>query len=401
MAKIRKRLYSYEAKILGFEPKENAKGRTQAQYYISEEQWEVVLKGRITPNEREFVNTQNKYGKNGELLSSVEKLQSEPIEIPEGFEIIKVSTSKTTGQQWVQYGPPKEKEISNIDFQDLKEILLREISKTYEYEFKPFSRDKEAVLKWADLHFGAHIYNLAKTKDYNSDILIDGLSKSVSDTNAFGFKKVHVHINGDLIESFSGLNHINSWMSLNKDEAGTNAIKLCCKLLDDALSNINNLGKVLIVAGNHDRISKRNDEDVKGGAADLIAWGLKLKGYDVEFDPICTTQKVEGIYHINLHGDKGVSKRPTKEIIWDYGVQGLFNFVFEAHLHSIIQKLSVSQRNAFKTIKDDSIDHRRMHISPMFTGNYYSESLNFFSNSGYTLVWDNGNGIPMVLMGSV
>ena len=124
-------------------------------------------------------------------------------------------------------------------------------------------------------------------------------------------------------------------------------------------------------------------------------------GYDVEFDPIVTTQQVEGIFHINLHGDKGVSKRPTKEIIWDYGVQGLFNFVFEAHLHSIIQKLSTSQRNAFKTIKDDSIDCRRMHLPSFFTGNYYSESLNFFSNSGYTLIWDNGKGVPNVFTGAV
>ena len=133
--------------------------------------------------------------------------------------------------------------------------------------------------------------------------------------------------------------------------------------------------------------SKRNDEDVKGDAANLISYCLELMGYDVEFHPYITCQTVEGIHHINLHGDKGISKRPTKDIIWDYGIKGKFNFVFEAHLHSIIEKLSVSQRNAFKTIKDDGIDHRRIHLPSFFTGNYYSETLNFNSNSGYVLIW--------------
>ena len=48
------------------------------------------------------------------IISTIEKLQSEPIEIPDNFEVIKVSTSKTTGQQWVQYAP-KEK-VFNFDY---------------------------------------------------------------------------------------------------------------------------------------------------------------------------------------------------------------------------------------------------------------------------------------------
>ena len=136
-------------------------------------------------------------------------------------------------------------------------------------------------------------------------------------------------------------------------------------------------------------------------AAELIAWGLKLKGYNVDFHPFITTHLVEGINHINLHGDKGISKRSTEDILWKYGCQGVFNFIFEAHLHSIIQKLSISQRSAFKTIKDDGLDHRRMHLPPFFTGNYYSETLGFNTNAGYTIVWDNGSKLPNVFSGSI
>ena len=298
------------------------------------------------------------------------------------------------------------KENTNVDdslSEDvIKEMLHRELEGTYiRKQNTSYKKDKEAVLKWADLHFGAHIRNLMLTKDYDSDILADGLMTSVNQVNDFGFKKVHVHINGDLIESFSGLNHINSWMSMNPEQIGANAVRLCTKLLHESLSKIDNLGCIKIVAGNHDRTSKANDEDVKGGAADLIAWGLNLMGYDVEFHPYITRQLVEGINHINLHGDKGISKRSTKDIIWDYGIKGKFNFVFEAHLHSLIEKMSVSQREKFKIVRDDSIDHRRMHLQSFFTGNYYSETLNFNSNAGYSIVWDNGKGLPQIFNGCV
>ena len=296
----------------------------------------------------------------------------------------------------------KEKTIvDSIDFDTIRRVIESQMSSTYKPSLMKVKNPKEGVLKWADLHFGAHIRNLLLTKDYDSEILERGLLESVCEMNNFGFKKSHVHINGDLIESFSGLNHINSWMSMNPEEIGPKAVILCCESLHRALSRINNLGKIKIVAGNHDRTSKANDEDVKGGAAELIAWGLTLMGYDVEFHPYITTHLVEGINHINLHGDKGISKRSTKDIIWDYGIKGKYNFVFEAHLHSLIEKMSATQRDKFKVVKDDSIDHRRMHLQSFFTGNYYSETLNFNSNAGYCIVWDNGKGQPQVFNGCV
>ena len=42
MKKTRKWLSNYEAKFLGLEPKENAKGRTQARYNISQDDFERV-----------------------------------------------------------------------------------------------------------------------------------------------------------------------------------------------------------------------------------------------------------------------------------------------------------------------------------------------------------------------
>jgi hypothetical protein len=102
-----------------------------------------------------------------------------------------------------------------------------------------------------------------------------------------------------------------------------------------------------------------------------------------------------------LHGHCGISKRSTSDIIWKYGEKGYFNFVFEAHLHSLIEKLSATAKEKFQLIKDDSIDHRRMTLQSFFTGNYYSETLGYLSNSGYMIIWDNGNRKPITLNGTV
>ena len=116
--KLIKRLFPNEAAKLGFVVKKNDPLRSKARYSVSEEQWEAIQIKRITPNKRKFVKTIEKFDKNGLTVSTVEKLQSKPIDIPENFELIKVSTSKTTGQQWTQYAAKTvTEEVKDFDFE--------------------------------------------------------------------------------------------------------------------------------------------------------------------------------------------------------------------------------------------------------------------------------------------
>ena len=118
-----------EAKKLGLELKKSELGRKNARYSITAEEWELVQRMRIEPRERAFQETQRKLDKHGNTISSTEKLQSEPIDVPEGFEVIKVSTSKTTGQQWVQYAAKKELDIEEVEKQiDFDAILSKHVS---------------------------------------------------------------------------------------------------------------------------------------------------------------------------------------------------------------------------------------------------------------------------------
>jgi hypothetical protein len=282
--------------------------------------------------------------------------------------------------------------------QELKDLILEGLSGIDKI---PVSQTKNigkiGVVKIADLHLGAYVDNLIRTKDFSISILADKLSQAAENINERHYADVHVHILGDLIESFTGLSHKNTWKGLDKAMVGAEAVKLVVKILhENFLSKITNLRHVKVVAGNHDRVTSDNKEDVQGGAASLVCWGLELLGYEVEFNALVITHTIGKVTHILTHGHHSLSKKSTKQLCWDYGVQGNYNLICEGHLHSIIQKLNINQRDTYQTIKDDAVDHRRMNCPSFFTGNFFSESLGYTSESGFVITEDNGKGVPNV-----
>jgi len=286
---------------------------------------------------------------------------------------------------------------SVVTEEELKQIISEGFKNIKYTEIKKEKNGKVGVVKIADLHLGSYVDNLIRTKNFSINILANKLIEAVNDINDRGYSIVHIHILGDLIESFTGLSHKNTWKGLDKAMVGAEAVKLVVKILhDNFLSKIVNLGDVKVVAGNHDRVTSDNKEDVQGGAASLVCWGLELIGYNVEFNPLVITHTIGKITHILTHGHHALSKRSTKQLCWDYGVQGNYNLICEGHLHSIIQKLNINQRDTYQTIKDDSVDHRRMNCPSFFTGNFFSESLGYTSESGFVITEDNGNGAPNV-----
>lgn len=112
--KIQKRLYQHEAKELGLKVKPNSPGRNQSNYWVTKTEWEEVKKKRSSFKERKFVETVRKLDKNGNVTSTVEKLQSDPIDVPDWFEIGQISTSPTTGQQWIRHIPKEGDRLKNL-----------------------------------------------------------------------------------------------------------------------------------------------------------------------------------------------------------------------------------------------------------------------------------------------
>lgn len=402
---MRIRLKTEEAKLLNLEVKPKEQDGRSPRYRITSEQEAIIKKARasnpVTPHEAEEPPTKKKspfimsaWKTSGGVMNIDEYCLHHglPREDVRGYKLV-----SHTGVPFynIQFREQAEGE-SVLDAEFVKLHLKNALKFKVETKTEKKFSENACVVKIADLHYGALVENLLRTPDFSPNILAEKLSVAADKINQRGFNLVHVHFQGDLIESFSGLSHKNSWKSMDVNIIGAQAVKGCVELLHTHfLSKINGLGEIKMVAGNHDRVTSDNKEDEDGDAANLIAWGLGLIGYSVEFNSNILSHEVEGINHVILHGHNIVSKRPTKEIIWDYGKQGMFNLVVEGHLHSLIERLNVNQRNAFKTTKDDSIDHRRIVCPSFFTGNPYSERLNFFSTSGFMIV-SSYNGQPEI-----
>jgi len=210
MAKLHKWLSKKEAELIGLEPRENAKGRNQNRYYVTEDEFDTVLKARTTPNKRKFVEVIKKFDKDGEIISTTEKLQSKPIEVPDNFEVIKVSTSKTTGQQWIQYAPKKEtveEAVESFDFKKIIEKYIKPLDDIIPLEFRgEFLKDFDKLII-TDVHVGmdTDIDNNTMYKgDWNKEELFKTaqivINKTIEEQES---KVLYVDELGDLLDGFN------------------------------------------------------------------------------------------------------------------------------------------------------------------------------------------------------
>lgn len=390
MRKSRKWLTPEQAGKIGLELKESAKGRNSAQYYITKDQWEFVrLRKPSKPSKIDPGLLA--WSDDGKIMPIEQFCKFHGLSMDE-ISDWRLCTHLKQPTYNITWKTGREIKKDNFD-------LLSSLRKEFESLPKFTSKitkigGKSGVITLTDFHFGAYISRMLRTPDFNISILCNMLEEAADEVNRFGYKVVHVHLLGDLIESFTGLNHKNSWKGLDKGMFGVKAIRLFVELfIKHFLSKVNNLGKIKIVAGNHDRTTSNKDEDVDGGGADLISWGLELLGYDVEFSTSVITHEVDGICYILNHGHHPYTKKKsTEEMCWEYGTKGLFNFIMEGHLHSRIMKLQAKQVKSFQMISDDTIDCRRQVCCSLFTGNSYSEYGGWSTTPGFTISEENNSG---------
>lgn len=256
MQKKQKWLNKKEAIELGLTPKENEKNRSQARYPLTADEWDSVVIKRQTPNVREFIETQKKYDKNGEISSTLEKLQSKPIEVPENFEVIKVSTSKTTGQQWVQYAAKKEEvEIKEFDFDAIIKKHIKPV------EVKPVAIAEESnfdSLTYTDVHIGMDTNadsNSMYAVKWNKEAILESAKQLVEKT--IKEKKSPVLYVDELGDFLDGLNAQTTRgghalpQNMTNEEAFDCALEFKMYLVDGLISHFNKIVFNNICNDNH------------------------------------------------------------------------------------------------------------------------------------------------------
>ncbi len=276
------------------------------------------------------------------------------------------------------------------------EVLLESYRKSIQ-EFQPriVKGSGTGVLVLADFHIGSKVQGLKLTDDFGYDVIIDRLDQAARQMNRLQYEAVEIVMLGDFIESFTGLNHPNSWQELEYGGYGSNIVILAYKILRDFMDKVHNLSAVSIVSGNHDRTSIKTDLDAKGGVAQLLSFMLKESNpmLAVEWDPLILSKQIDGIQYIMSHNHQGITKNDMTKVFWEHGVQGNYNMLLGGHWHS---RRSKKQFRTEDTIHWDQANYRALSVAPLFTGNFYSESNGWSSSSGITIIENNGAGKPNV-----
>ena len=324
---------------------------------------------------------------NSNLSDDVQEVtyDKEPDTIPDGFEI-KSMWQGANGKMLYSYKRAETtEETSHLDF------AIQKLKNYHEDRKVSLESNEETsgikVHSIADLHLGAHVRNLIKTPDYDITIAARKLTQIAQEINSEKNKENHIFILGDLIESFTGLNHPNSWKNLELH--GANVLIIAYELLLGFLEKIENLTSVQMVAGNHDRITSSNKEDQDGDVAKIIAYFLAQK-LNVNFNSRVISVVIDNINYIIHHGDKTFAKGDIADIVLAYRKGDCFTVVISGHLHTRGKKERETQ-----ILADDK--KYRAYINPsIFTGNPYSEDLGFTSISGY-YTFENRNNLPRLI----
>ena len=268
------------------------------------------------------------------------------------------------------------KRVADLDyrFQMLETEILDYVSQAKPKTVKTCADVKitNSVVHICDLHGGADIKPSRNLPAYGWKQLKQKLDVAQKDINARKAKNVTVVLNGDFIETFTGLNHANSWKNI--DDQNGYGIKATIKVTDliaDFLSGVANISEVILLSGNHDRVTSSNKEDVEGEVARLIAYILGGQfPFKVSWEDTVATRKIDGCGFIITHGHLGLGKKTADLIVNQYGYKNCYNVVVMGHLHS-------------RKIMSDTYDSRVIHAPSLFTGNNYSKGLGYSSRAGY------------------
>ncbi len=239
----------------------------------------------------------------------------------------------------------------------------------------------------ADLHFGAK-NTKRHLPDYSVEILKDHFrTQIVPIINSYNAKKVNIFLAGDLIESFTGLNHVDSWKGIQEGYYGADLVKYCYEFLVEFISSVNNVDKVIGVSGNHDRATPNKDHDNEGFIAQIIFEFLRLsfKNVDIKviFDNKLESLLIDDICYIMSHGHEKLSDGNASTLVLKYGSQNHYNVLISGHWHE-------------RRIKADSEKFRQIVCPSVFPGNNFSVGLGYDTCAGFLIIENNGKGRAIV-----
>lgn len=336
---------------------------------------EQKLKGKIPPLELK----RQTFDKDGELLSETWGKQPEPDKAPnvDGLTLTGITTHPNGGA-WLKYANVKQYGLDPEDAAAASERLQG-------VGFNPpKSEDGSGIglVDFSDLHTGAvlkYAIETVKTLPFDLEILTRYMDDAAAMVNAYNFKKLHVFLPGDLVESFTAFNHRDTWRHIQANQGGV--VILAYNVLKRLLQNLNNVERVYMVEGNHDRMVAQKEGNTRKGVAELIAFFLsENSGLNIDYHPFLTGTEIDGAFHMMTHGDH---KPFAKNDFWfRYGRQGMYNVLRTGHFHG------------FNVLRQTN-ETLHYQCPSIFPGNFFSESIGFDAVPAITIVTHTA-GVPRI-----
>ena len=335
--------------------------------------------------------------KRGDVISTTEGRVSDKVpDNMEDFELTHFTTNAYSDAIWGRY--VNVKHLIGLNPEELE----RELGKYIPKNIKPLKRratSGKGVYLLSDFHLGASVTELIATPDFSFEHVSRMLEEVAEIINSHKNKENYVFLIGDFIESFTGLNHINSWKGLSKGAYGMKGVIFAHEiLLKHFYSKIENLKYVGFVSGNHDRTTSNRKEDQEGQVAMMMHYlfSKDFKKIKSEWSPLLISKEIDNINYICTHGHQPLSDKEITKIILRYGKQTKYNVVAKGHKHTRITKKYYSQSvikfEDIDYVHSDELEYRGLTVAPLFTGNFYSEALGYTSTAGFTYIQNNGRG---------
>lgn len=262
------------------------------------------------------------------------------------------------------------KKVAELDYQQ----IFSNIDKQYT-DYPKINSTKGSnigVLTIADLHIGLKVTEkggIINTPEFNLESIIRYLNEVADRMNNLNYSEVHLVILGDLVESVSGYNHIETLKEMESTITGGSIIILAYEILSKFIAKIKNLKKVYMISGNHDRLTPMKEMDKDGGACQIIAYMLK-NIVDVEWHPFLISKEIDGISYILTHGHLKITSSDISKLCFEYGNQDMYNVLLSGHWHVRKATKVFPEKNL---ILADTSKYRAVVVPPIVSGTRWTE----------------------------
>ena len=287
---------------------------------------------------------------------------------------------RSHSQREKEEGLKARKSLANIEnlMAEVKlfaETVERDLPK-YDIKTKPTKAPGECAVFFSDTHFRNGKYD--EVIGRMTSIADDAISRKEGTVNVFFL--------GDLAETLCPEMMHDSQFAIMERHDVARTIFAIVDAFSLFIARIANSGKKVNfygIGGNHDRISRLHDQDIRRTGAIMVYEFLKRTIRNARVNVEYFTEKINKVESGNLayvfhHGDDGFSNRKPEDILWKNGTQGKHNVIIHGDKHTITAK--------------ETKEATMIGVPALCGQGEYDKRLDLHSKPGYVIVEENSSG---------